>query len=148
MFLPLQTRPLLILTAELGEARLFGARKVVPVTGGSVEGETLRGSILPGGSDWALTRADGVLMLDVRLLIETVEGAVINCEYTGMRHGPDEVMKRLASGETVDPSELYFRIAPRFETAHPAYLWLNKILSVGVGERLVKGPRYHIHQIC
>lgn len=152
-FPPLRTKPLLILTVELGEARSFGptpegARKIVPVIGGSVEGEAISGRILPGGADWALTRADGVLLLDVRLLIETPDGALISCEYAGIRHGPEAVMKRLAAGEAVDPSEMYFRIAPRFEAAHPAYAWMNRILAIGVGERLAKGPRYHIHQIC
>jgi len=37
---------------------------------------------------------------------------------------------------------MYFRIAPRFETAAPGYLWLNRLLAVGIGERLPQGPRY------
>ena len=44
-------------------------------------------------------------------------------------------MARLAQGETVDPSEYYFRVAPVFETGAERYAWLNKILAVGVGER-------------
>ena len=37
-----------------------------------------------------------------------------------MRHGPPEVLARLAKGEDVDPSLYYFRTVMRFETAHPA----------------------------
>ena len=56
-------------------------------------------------------------------------------------------MARLAAGQPVDPAEMYFRIQPRFETADPRYLWLNRILAVGIGERLPGGPRYHVHEI-
>jgi uncharacterized protein DUF3237 len=64
------------------------------------------------------------------------DGAFIYVRYTGMRHGPPEVMARLAQGETVDPSAYYFRVVPRFEAGAERYAWLNNILAVGVGERL------------
>jgi len=150
---PLQTRPLALLTAILDTPHKLGNtpagdRKVVPVLGGRIDGERLRGRILAGGSDWALTNAAGILELDVRLVIETDDGALINCQYQGMRHGPPAVMARLAAGESVDYRDIYFRIAPRFDTADPRYDWLNRILTVGIGERLPEGPRYHIHEIC
>ena len=66
----------------------------------------------------------------------------------GMRHGPPEVMARLAQGETVASSEYYFRVAPMFETGAERYAWLNKILAVGVGERLPPNMvRYDIFEI-
>jgi hypothetical protein len=149
---PLQTAPLALLTAVLDTPHKLGStpageRKVVPVLGGRVEGERLSGRILSGGSDWALTNAAGILELDVRLVIETHDGALINCQYGGIRHGPGEIMAKLAAGETVDYRDIYFRIAPRFDTADPRYDWLNRILAVGIGERLPEGPRYHIHEI-
>lgn len=148
----LRTRPLGILTAVLDPAQALGktpvgGRKIVPVAGGSFVGPRLRAEVLPGGGDWALVRADGVLTLDVRLTLRTESGALIFMSYTGMRHGPAEVMERLARGGTVDPSEMYFRIAPVFETADPRFDWLNRLLAVGVGERLEAGPRYHIHEV-
>jgi hypothetical protein len=151
-FLPLRTRPLAILTALLAPAQSLGQtpegnRKIVPVLGGSLVGPRIDARILPGGGDWALVRADGVLTLDVRLTAETHDGALIHCTYTGQRHGPPEVMARLAKGEHVDPSDMYFRTAPRFETSDARYDWLNRILCVGVGERLPDGPRYHIHEV-
>lgn len=151
-FLPLNTRPLAILTAILGPALALGDtpagnRKIVPVTGGSLVGPRINGVILPGGGDWALTRADGALLLDVRLTIRTADGALIHCTYTGQRHGPPSVMARLAQGGTVDPSEMYFRIAPCFETGDPRYAWLNRLLAIGIGERLANGPRYHLHEV-
>ena len=150
--LPLSLRPLAVLTARLDAPQKLGQtpagdRKIVPVLGGIVEGPRFSGEILPFGGDWAVTRADGVLLLDVRLTVRTDDGALVHVTYSGMRHGPEAVMARLAAGDAVDPSEYYFRIQPRFETAHPDYLWLNRLLAVGVGERLADGPRYHIHEV-
>jgi hypothetical protein len=151
-FLALHSRPLAILTALLGPAQALGDtpqgnRKIVPVLGGTLIGPRINARILPFGGDWALTRPDGVLTLDVRLTAETDDGALIHVTYTGQRHGPPEVMARLARGESVDPAQMYFRIAPRFETAAPGYAWLNRLLAVGIGERLPQGPRYHVHEI-
>ena len=150
---PLQTAPLGLLTACLAEPHKLGRtpageRKVVPVLGGRMEGERLSGSILPGGSDWAVTDAAGILQLDVRLVIETDDGALINCAYTGIRYAPPDVAAQLAAGESVDYQAMYFRILPRFDTADARYAWLNRILVVGIGERLPEGPRYHLHEIC
>ncbi len=149
---PLQSAPLALLTAVLGTPHKLGAtpageRKVVPVLGGRIEGERLSGHVLTGGSDWALTNAAGILELDVRLVIETHDGALINCQYRGVRHGPANIMAQLAEGKSVDYRDIYFRIAPRFDTADSRYEWLNSILTVGIGERLPDGPRYHIHEI-
>ena len=47
----------------------------------------------------------------------------------------------------MDPSELYFRIAPRFETGAEKYDWLNRIVCIGAGHRLPTGPVYTIYQI-
>jgi len=145
-------RHLLTLTAHLAAPQMIantpiGGRKIVMVIGGSFEGERISGKVLPGGGDWALTRADGSLVLDVRLTLETEEGDLIFITYRGVRHGPDAVMKRLSAGEAVDPSEYYFRIAPLFETASERYGWLNRIICVGAGERLKQGPRYTIFEM-
>jgi hypothetical protein len=150
--LPLHSRPLMRLTALLDPAQAVGdtpagQRKIVPVAGGDVSGDRVNGRILPGGGDWALTRSDGVLILDVRLTVQTDDGALIFVQYSGLRHGPADALARMAAGEPVDPSEVYFRISPRFETADPRYAWLNRILAVGIGERLPAGPRYHVHEI-
>jgi len=113
-----------------------GTRRYFPAIGGSFEGPRLRGEALPDGGDWLLFRPDGVLEQDVRITLKTDDGAFVYVRYTGIRHGPPDVMARLAQGETVDPSAYYFRVAPRFETGAERYAWLNNILAVGVGERL------------
>src|SRR5881409_436164 len=82
----------------------LGTRATVPIAGGRFEGPRLRGRVLPGGGDWTLLRADGVLELDLRLTLETDDGALIDMRSFGLRHAPPEVMAALARGERVDPS--------------------------------------------
>jgi hypothetical protein len=124
-----------------------GERRIAEVTGGTFQGPRLNGRILPGGADWILVRPDGVTQLDVRVTLETNDGALIYLSYRGLRHGPPEVMEKLARGETVSPSDYYFRTTPVFETGAPAYLWLNKIIAVGTGDRRPTGPVYTIYEV-
>ena len=125
-----------------------GTRRTVPITGGDFEGPWLRGSVLPGGSaDWLLLRADGVLELDLRATLRTEDGALISMRSFGLRHGPPDVMEALARGEAVDPAAYYFRTTPRFETAHPAYAFVNNLITVASGDRRAEGPIYTIHEL-
>ena len=124
-----------------------GQRRIIPVEGGEFKGPKLRGTVLPGGADWMLVRVDGVVQPDVRLTLQTDDGQLIYMRYGGIRHGPPEVMERLARGELVDSAEYYFRITPQFETASLKYAWLNKIIAVGIGDRLKTGPIYYVYEI-
>ena len=122
-------------------------RRLGIVTGGVFEGERLRGEVLDGGADWQTVRGDGVIGLDVRLLLKTDDGALIGMTYTGLRHGPTDLLAALQAGEPVDPALYYFRIQAVFETAAPHYAWLNKLIAVGVGHRLPDGPVYSLFEI-
>lgn len=141
------------LTLELGAPKdvgqtPWGRRRIVPILGGKVAGERLSGTVLPGcGTDWAITRGDGAMALDVRLLLETHDGALISMTYRGVRHGPAAVLERLARGEPTSPSEYYLRIGATFETGENGYAWLNRIIAVGVGERLPQSIRYNVFEV-
>jgi hypothetical protein len=124
-----------------------GERRIFPIDGGQFEGPRLKGKALAGGSDAMLVRADGVVQPDVRLILQTDDGQLIFMRYGGMRHGPPEVMERLARGDQVDPAAYYFRIVPQFETGSTKYGWLNGIIAVGVGHRLKTGPIYYVYEI-
>ena len=125
----------------------LGNRRVGLVAGGSFVGPRLSGTVLPGGADWIMVRPDGVTTLDVRLVLQTTDGAAIGMTYRGLRHGPAAVMARLDRGEAVEPSEYYFRTAVAFETAAPAYAWLNSIIAVGTGHRPPSGPVYDVFEV-
>jgi len=124
-----------------------GTRVIAAIAGGTFEGPRLRGKVLPGGGDWTLLRADGVLELDLRITLETDDGALIGMSSFGLRHGPAEVLAALSRGEPVDPSEYYFRTAPRFETSAPQYAFLNRVMAIASGDRRAGGPIYSIEEI-
>ena len=119
---------------ELGETPL-GRRRIIGITGGSFRGERLSGRVLPGGADWQVIRADGVADLDARYTLETGDGALIYVRNRGYRHGPADVLQRLARGEAVEPSLYYMRTTPLFETGDARYAWLNRMICVATGAR-------------
>ena len=126
----------------------YGTRKIATVTGGTFVGERLRGTVLPSpAGDWLLLRTDGVLCLDVRMTLKTDDGALIYLHYNGMRHGPQDVLDRMAKGEDVDPALYYMRASPVFETASAKYGWLNRAVFVAIGRRVAAGPIYEVYEV-
>lgn len=119
---------------ELGAGPL-GRRRIIAITGGRFFGERLSGRVLPGGADWQVIRADGVAELDARYTLETADGALVYVRNRGYRHGPAELLKRLAAGENVDPGRYYMRTTPLFETGDERYAWLNRMVCVASGAR-------------
>jgi hypothetical protein len=119
---------------SLGEAPT-GERRYVPLGGGTVSGPELNGRILAGGVDWQIARRDGVLEIAAHYVIEIDDGARVEVQSTGLRHGPAEVMSRLAAGEVVDGSEYFFRTLVRFTTGHPGWAHLNKVMAIACGQR-------------
>lgn len=127
-------------TAGISEAgkTAKGIRRIVPITGGSFEGPNIKGRVLAGGYDWQLLRDDSVLEIDARYVLQTDSGDLITVTNVGMRHGPQEVMQRLAKGEEVEESEYYFRSIPAFETGSPDNIWLMRSVFVATGIRKPK----------
>jgi hypothetical protein len=149
----IQTRHLFTLTADVPKivdlgATPQGSRRIANVTGGTFRGERLNGTLHPApGGDWILVRPDGATILDVRVTLETDDRQLIYMTYRGLRHGPADVMARLAKGEPVDPASYYFRTTPVFETASPNYDWLNRVVSVATGRREARGPVYEVYEV-
>jgi hypothetical protein len=148
----LQTRLLFEIDITLG-ARLTlngtpsGDRRIVAVSGGTFHGPSMKGVVVPGGGDWLIQRSDKTVQLDVRLTLRTDDDALIYMTYRGVRHGPEDVIDRLNRGEPVDPSSYYFRITPYFETGSEKYDRLNRIVSVGIGERRPEAVHYTVLEI-
>lgn len=112
-----------------------GARPV-PVLGGEVRGARLAGRIL-GGGDWQRNGAEDVTRIDGRWVMQCADGVRIEVATPGVRHAPPEIAAALRAGKTVDPTQYYFRVAPVFTAADPAYGWLSRSLFLGLG---AKGP--------
>jgi hypothetical protein len=91
-------------------------------------------------------RSDGSTLLDVKLVLETTDGALIGMTYNGIRQGPADVIERVNKGEDVDPARYYFRTNPIFETAS-RYSWINGILAIGAGYRTPAGVIYSLFEV-
>lgn len=126
-----------------------GARLLVPVDGGEIDGPRLRGTVLPHGGEFPHHRPDDVFCFDARYFLKADDGTLIYIQNRGFRHGPPDVMDklyRLPPGETVDPSSYYFRCVPTFETPPGKHDWMTRHVFVGVGARLETGNviRYYL----
>jgi hypothetical protein len=111
----------------------WGTRFIGPVTGGTFEGPKIKGTAINVGADWLLIRHDKVCVVDVRLALETDDGAIIHMSYDGILHLTEAQVTSLLKGE---PSPLVAGVhtTPRFETGHQRYLWLNRVVGVATGE--------------
>ena len=113
------------------DAGPFGNRVIAGIREGRWDGERLRGAIVGPGGDWAMPGPGGAMLLDVRQVIETDDGAVVYVTYHGR----------------ADRNRGTYTIAPTFETADERYLWLNLIQAVGKG-RLVDGRIvYEVYEV-
>ena len=135
----MRSRPLMTLCLSTAPTQTIGAgphgaRVTFPIEGGSFEGDRLRGKVLPGGDDWTIKRSDGVVELDLRITLETDDGALIHTTFDGIR-------------DDRGAGTPYFRTLPRFETAEAKYAFLNRLLAVGTGEIGPDGPVHVIEEI-
>jgi hypothetical protein len=126
----------------------FGNRRIREVLGGRVTGERINGTVGTGGGDWILTGEDGYGRLDVRLTINTADGAHLFVQYFGVIEYNDAALAANAGTRSSDYDEHYFRTAPRIETGDPRYEWVNRTVFVGEG-RIHPGPivEYRVYRV-
>lgn len=100
-----------------------GTRLVVELASAQVKGDRLRGEMLgAAAADWMIVGPDGTAAVDVRMMLQTDDGAVIFVQYNGRMD---------ASQGLRFPMTAY--VAPRFETGDERYAWLNRVQAVGKG---------------
>ena len=116
----------------------LGTRVLYEVTGGEATGERVRGRVL-GGGDWGLIANDGFLRLDVRLQVETWDGAYLYIQYLGLLELNEAVQTALSTGGSTDYDDQNFYINPRVETGDERYTWLNTTFLVAQGRILAGG---------
>ena len=132
---------------SLGDAA-YGERRFVPLQEGTAEGPELSGTIIAGGVDWQTLRADGVLDIAAHYVIRTPDGALVEVTSTGLRHGPAQVMERLARGEAVPREAYFFRTLMRFQSGAPSWRHLNRVMALAVGERRADEVRLEVYRIA
>jgi hypothetical protein len=101
-----------------------GHRRIIPILGGTVSGPRLSGRVLPG-ADYELMRADGNSVVEAHYGIEAADGTPIYIRNKGLFVAPPEVIARVDAGETVAPSDYYFRAAPTFDAPDGPHAWLS-----------------------
>ena len=109
-----------------------GHTSIAPVTGGSFSGARLQGTVHNGGAAW-VPQVSGHSSLDVRITLETEDGAIIYMTYKGV----------VARGD----SGLYWRVTPVFNTASEEYDWLNHKVFVGKSKQIEGKVAYDIFEI-
>jgi hypothetical protein len=124
-----------------------GIRRVVDIRGGNFAGAKLRGGVR-GGADWQVTRGDGVVELQARYVLLTDDGVPIQVQNRGLRHGPEEVLQRIAAGEEVDAREYYCRTTPVFDAPQGKYDWLNRSVFVATAERSMSSICLHVYRVA
>mgnify|MGYP002629670381 CR=1 FL=1 len=128
----LESEYLMELALDVSSQLDTGHTRIAPVTGGTFGGPRLRGTVHNGGADW-ITQVAGHSSLDVRITLETDDGALIYMTYKGV----------IARGD----SGTYWRVTPVFNTASEKYDWLNHIVCVGKNKQIEGKVAYDIFQI-
>ncbi len=107
----------------------------------------MTGVVVPGGTDWQVARADGVLDIDAHYSLLLDDGARVEVSSVGMRHGPSDVFAALARGDDVDPSAYFFRTLVRFQTGAARLAFLNRTMAVAVGARRATQVALTLHRL-
>jgi hypothetical protein len=118
---PLCTFRLQVFDMNVDEAAADGV-SIFGSIRGSVEGERLAGTIVAPSNEWARGTAQGGVSTDCRLLIKTIDGALVSVHYQG----------RSGDGRAV--------AAFHFQTGAESYAWLNSVIAVGAGIVDMSGP--------
>lgn len=103
-----------------------------PITGGTVAGPRLNGTVVAGGGDWAIDRPGIAVDLDARYLIRADDGGLIDIINRGFWVASDEVDAAADAGQAIDPAQYYFRTQPVFRTDAPQHAWLTHTVFVGM----------------
>ena len=128
----LESTYLMELALDVADQLDAGHTRIAPVTGGSFSGPRVKGTVRDGGADW-ITQVSGHSSLDVRITLDTDDGAGIYMTYKG-------VVARIDYG-------LYWRVTPVFITASEKYDWLNHIVCVGKSKQIEGKVAYDIFEI-
>ena len=124
-----------------------GERRIIPITGGEVSGAAINGKVCAFGADFQIVRPDSSIELEAKYALQIDDGAIVYVENRGIRRGPAELIQKLNRGEAVDPTLIYFRTTPRFETGAAKYRWLMQSLFVASAARHADRVVIDVHQV-
>lgn len=129
-----------------------GLRRIIPITGGSLDGPQLQGRVLAGGADFQIVVSDTCADLDARYMIAldtaAYRGQHIFVQNRAIRRGSPADIARLVRGEPVDPQAIYFRCVPSFEVSDDGLRWLTENLFIGTGARYPDRVEMRLFRVC
>lgn len=117
----------------------FGKRQFFEMTGGRVHGPRLTGRLVGTGGDRMLTGPDGFLRMDVRLQIETHDGATILAHYFGPAEANQRLMDAVKEVAPTGFADAAIRSHWLLEAGDPRYAWVNQTAFIGRGRMLPTG---------
>jgi hypothetical protein len=103
---------------KVGDVR-NGIQRIIPITGGTVEGPGIRATVVPGSADWNLARSDGSSVAEAYYFLRTSDGVVIKVLNRGV----------LPARKGDNPRPAF--TSPTFEAPKGKYEWLNDGVFVG-----------------
>ncbi len=124
----------------------LGERIIADIKGGHFKGPRMSGKVLPSGADWALVGPDGNLRLDVRIVLETEDGAFIYVSYVARMVMNDKLRSVLFEQKgSIDFGETYWISQLQFETGDERYAWLNNVMAAGEGRLAPNSVTYRVY---
>jgi Protein of unknown function (DUF3237) len=148
----LQTKYVFTITARIGAVVSagdigHGVRRIIPIVGGEVRGENVNGKVCAFGADFQIIRPNELIELEAKYAFETDDGAIVYVENKGIRFGPVELLQKLKRNEPVDPTLIYCRTLPKFETGAEKYRWLMENIFIGSAARHADRVVIDVHQV-
>ena len=112
--------------AEVGEAYSIdegpnGARRIVPIIGGTFRGDGIEGVVLTGGADRQTLRADGVRELDAIYELRANDGSIIMVHNRAI----------VDAQEPPVGANRYVKSAVKLTAPKGPHDWLNRRLIIG-----------------
>lgn len=106
-------------TEEIGRTPI-GTRRRVPIIGGTFAGPRIRGTVVAGGADWQLQRADNWTVIEADYMMRADDGTLIHVRNIG-----------LTNSRVPGAASRYLRTVPSFEAPIGPHDWLNQAIFIG-----------------
>ena len=101
------------------------------VPSGSISGDDFTAKLIAPSGDWSRARSETVMQLDVRASAMLEDGSYMYLTYPGRVVMNEAVLAKMAAGEEIDGSEMYFTTTPSVDTNSPNHMWINDTMFVG-----------------
>ncbi|CAM3400155.1 polyribonucleotide nucleotidyltransferase [Pseudomonas floridensis] len=114
-----------------------GLRSNSSILGGEFQGQNIRGSVLPGGSDFFVELSSELAFFNARFTLRTRLGELINVESKGVLLMDEEGQSELQNGIwPISEGHYQCTCTPQFQVTLGPNDWLEKSVFIGKVEYL------------